>query len=67
VNIEFNRFLGKTYTFEEDGASITVKEIKRRDEDTHWVTYLVSQGPGVPRQLLMEYFAFVETYGHLFP
>jgi hypothetical protein len=41
---EMQRCVGKTYTFE-DGNSITVIQIKRRDEEQYWVTYSVNTGP----------------------
>lgn len=60
-----NDLIGKSHTFE-DGDSITVIQIKVRDENEPWVTYHVQQGPGIPRKLVMKYDEFVATYGHLF-
>lgn len=57
--------VGKKYIFA-DGDSLEVIQIKTRDEDTSLVTYLVQQGPGIPRKLVMEYKEFIGTYGHLF-
>jgi hypothetical protein len=57
--------IGKTHKFE-DGDSITVIQIKIRDENEPWVTYHVQQGPGIPRKLVMKYEEFVQLYGHLF-
>lgn len=57
--------VGKKFTFE-DGDTLEVLQIKSRDEDTHLVTYLVQQGPGIPRKLVMEYTEFMNTYGYLF-
>lgn len=56
---------GKTYIFE-DGNSITVTQLKLRDENKYWVTYQVITGPGIPRKHVMEYEEFINTYGHLF-
>lgn len=56
--------VGKTFTFE-DGDSIKIMQIKRRDSGP-WVTYAVQQGPGIPRNLTMGIEEFVQTYGHLF-
>lgn len=60
-----NDLVGKSHTFE-DGDSITVTQIKIRDENMQWVTYHIQQGPGIPRKLVMKYDEFVVTYGHLF-
>ena len=56
--------VGKIYTFE-DGDSIEVIQIKRRD-DGPWVTYHIIQSGGLPRKLLLPYNEFMEHYGHLF-
>ena len=63
---EMSRIVGKTYTFD-DGNSITVVQIKRRDEDQYWVTYATNTGPGVPAKFVLEWNQFKEHYGHLFP
>lgn len=60
-----NNLVGKSYTFE-DGNSITVTQIKRRDGDEMFVTYLVKTGPGIPRKLVLSYSEFLGYYGHLF-
>lgn len=60
-----NDLIGKSHTFD-DGDSITVIQIKIRDENEPWVTYHVQQGPGIPRKLVMKYDEFVGNYGHLF-
>ena len=60
-----DELVGKKYTFE-DGDTLEVIQVKSRDEDTHLVTYLVHQGPGIPRKLVMEKKEFINTYGHLF-
>ena len=58
------RLLGKSYTFE-DGDKIEVIQIKRRDTGP-WVTYHITQGPGIPRKMVMEAEEFNQNYGHLF-
>lgn len=57
--------VGKKYIFE-DGDSLEVIQVKSRDEDTHLITYLVQQGPGIPRKLVMLLPEFIGTYGYLF-
>lgn len=58
------KLLGKKHTFE-DGDSIEVVQVKRRDTGP-WITYHIQQGPGIPRKMVMEAREFNETYGHLF-
>jgi hypothetical protein len=58
------RLLGKTYTFE-DGDRIEVVQVKRRDTGP-WITYHITQGPGIPRKMVMMAEEFHVTYGHLF-
>lgn len=60
-----NELVGQNYVFE-DGNSIEVIQVKSRSEDIVLVTYMVRQGPGIPRKLVMEYNEFRGTYGHLF-
>jgi hypothetical protein len=59
--------VGKSHTFE-DGNKIEVIQCKRTDEDRggHLLTYLISQGPGLPRKLVMGATEFIGTFGHLF-
>lgn len=57
--------IGKTHIFE-DGDSITVMQIKIRDENIPFVSYLVQQGPGIPRKLVLPLPEFLDHYGHLF-
>jgi hypothetical protein len=61
---DFLYLVGKSYTFD-DGDSIEVIQVKRRD-DGPWVTVHITQGPGIPRKLVMRTDEFVESYGHLF-
>ena len=58
------KLLGLHHTFE-DGDSIEVTQVRRRDTGP-WVTFNVRQGPGIPRRLLMGIDEFLGTYGHLF-
>jgi hypothetical protein len=62
---KYNEMIGKRYYFD-DGDSLEVLQIKSRDEDTHLVTYMVYQGPGIPRKLVMRLAEFLDTYGYLF-
>jgi hypothetical protein len=57
--------VGKKYIFE-DGDSLEIIQVKTRDEDTHLVTYMVQQGPGIPRKLVMRLGEFMDTYGYIF-
>lgn len=57
--------VGKKYTFD-DGDYIEVLHVKSRGPEQTLVTYFIQQGPGIPRKLVMDFFAFVEEYGHLF-
>lgn len=59
-----HELVGKSYVFE-DGDKIQVMQIKLRD-DGEWVTYHVTQGPGVSRKLVMPLPEFMNNYGHLF-
>jgi hypothetical protein len=63
---EIQAWIGRNYTFE-DGQSLTIREIKLRDEGQYWVTYMTVTGPGIPIKYVMEFDAFKVTYGHLFP
>jgi len=57
--------VGKKYIFE-DGNSLEIIQIKSRSDDQHLVSYLIQQGPGIPRKLVMEFNEFISTYGYLF-
>jgi hypothetical protein len=59
--------VGKSYAFE-DGNKIEVIQCKRTDEDRggHLITYNITQGPGLPRKLVMGATEFINTFGHLF-
>ena len=60
-----NHLVGKSYTFE-DGNSITITQIKLRDDNQPWVTYHTQSGPGIPRKYVMTLHEFKGHYGHLF-
>lgn len=62
---ELQRLVGESYTFE-DGDKIEVLQLKERSEDEILVHFLIYQGPGIPRKLVMHSREFLETYGHLF-
>jgi hypothetical protein len=53
-----------SYVFE-DGDSIEVVQVKRRDTGPY-VTFNIRQGPGIPRKLVLSIDEFINTYGHLF-
>lgn len=68
MNINLNDYqdlIGKQYVFE-DGNSITVTQIKMRDDNIPWVTYNTVSGPGIPRRYTMILPEFNSHYGHLF-
>lgn len=56
--------VGKKYKFE-DGDTIEVIQVKRREYGPT-VTYHVTQGPGIPRKMVLNLDEFMSTYGHLF-
>ena len=60
-----DKYSDKCYTFE-DGDSIKVFQIKSRGPGQHLVSYVIQQGPGLPRKLVMTLGEFIDTYGHLF-
>lgn len=62
---EHNDLVGQRYTFA-DGNWLEVQHIKWRGDDDFLVSYLVQQGPGIPRKLILPLREFVGTYGHLF-
>lgn len=62
---EYQKYVGQSFKFE-DGNSITIIQIKRRDEDQYWVAYEVVTGPGLPARFSIEFNQFKEYYGHLF-
>jgi len=65
--MEPEELVGKSYTFE-DGSKIEVIQCKKTDEDRggHLITYFISQGPNLPRKLVMPFNAFMDNFSHLF-
>ena len=65
--METANLVGKTHVFP-DGDRIEVIQIKKSDPSRggQLVTYLVYQGPGIPRKLVMGIDEFIGTFGHLF-
>jgi len=59
-----DKLLGKQYIFD-DGDRIEVVQVKRRDTGP-WITFHITQGPGIPRKGTMMAEEFHVTYGHLF-
>lgn len=57
--------IGNRYEFA-DGDWLEVIQIKWRGEENFLVSYLVQQGPGIPRKLVMGLEEFIGTYGYLF-
>jgi len=62
---DLQKLVGKSFVFE-DGATITVTQIKLRDEGIYWVTYMTKTGPGIPVRYVMGVEEFINTYGYLF-
>ena len=62
---ELAKLVDKSFIFE-DGATITVTQIKLRDEGIYWVTYMTRTGPGIPVRYVMSHEEFINTYGYLF-
>ena len=61
---DYDYLVDRSYCFD-DGNSITITQIKRRD-DGPWVTFDVKNGPGIKKRSVMPIMEFVENYGHLF-
>ena len=57
--------VGKKHIFD-DGDKIEVIQIKSRNADDHLVTVHITQGPGIPRKLVLSPTQFIDMYGHLF-
>ena len=62
---EHHDLVGQKYIFE-DGNWLEVTQIKWRGDEDFLVSYLVQQGPGIPRKLVMSLPEFLNTYGYLF-
>lgn len=61
----YEDLIGQTYTFS-DGDSMSIIHIKWRGDEDFLVSYMVQQGPGIPRKLVMSLQEFLGTYGYLF-
>lgn len=59
-----NNIVGTEYVFP-DGKKLEVIQVKRRDTGP-WISYLIHDGPGVPKKLVMHVEEFRENFGHLF-
>lgn len=59
-----NKLVKQKYVFD-DGDSIEVVQVKRREEGLT-VTYHTIQSNGIPRKLLLPLNMFLAEYGHLF-
>lgn len=57
--------VGKSHVFE-DGITLTILEVKHRDENVFWVVYQTNDGIHIPKKLMMPELEFVNSYGHLF-
>lgn len=62
---EHDDLVGQRYVFA-DGDYLEVVSIKWRGDDQFLVAYMVQQGPGIPRKLVMSLEEFLNTYGYLF-
>ena len=61
----YEKLIGLRHTFA-DGDWLEVQHIKWRGDEDFIVAFLVQQGPGIPRKLVMSLQEFLGTYGHLF-
>lgn len=57
--------VGKFHDFE-DGARIEIIQVKTRDYNIDWVTYVVTESGALPRKGIMQIDEFLEEFGHLF-
>lgn len=61
----YEKLIGLRHIFA-DGDWLEVQHIKWRGDEDFIVAFLVQQGPGIPRKLVMSLQEFLGTYGHLF-
>lgn len=61
----YEDIVGQRYVFA-DGDWLEVQHIKWRGDEDFMVAYLIQQGPGIPRKLILPLQEFLGTYGHLF-
>lgn len=60
----YDYLVDQTYEFD-DGCGIWIRQIKERD-DGPWVTFMIQNGPGIPRMESMILTEFLQRYSHLF-
>ncbi len=63
--MEGDDLVGRYHRFD-DGDKIEVFQVKHRGPEQTLITFYVTQGPGIPRKLVMSLEEFKSTYGHLF-
>jgi len=63
-DFDYTKQIDVPYVFE-NGDSLTIKEIKRRDEGI-FVAYFTIQSNGIPKQNLVPIWEFNDNFGHLF-
>lgn len=59
------KLVGRKHVFD-DGDKIEVIQIKSRSAEDHLITIHITQGPGIPRKLVLSPLEFLDMYGHLF-
>ena len=59
------KLVGRFYQFD-DGDKIEVIQVKERNQDEQLITVHLTQGPGIPRKLVLSPTQFIDMYGHLF-
>lgn len=59
------KLVGRFYQFD-DGDKIEVIQVKERNQDEQLITIHLTQGPGIPRKLVLSPVQFIDMYGHLF-
>lgn len=64
LQYDYAHLVGQKYEFE-DGCSIKIRQIKER-EDGPWATFMIQNGPGIPRMESMLLTEFLQRYSHLF-
>ena len=62
---EIFKLVGRKHVFD-DGDKIEVIQIKSRNAEDHLITIHITQGPGIPRKLVLSPTQFIDMYGHLF-
>ena len=62
---EIRGLLGQSYDFG-DGNKIEITQIKIRDNNEQWVTYVITRNKAIPQKLVSSMKDFVDAFGHLF-